>query len=199
MATLTRIYDFTAGTTAVADEVDAELNQILLDYNGGIDAVNLADNAVTNIKILNSAVDGNKLANTTVKEVHMNFQFTDGPKVWKFGPNYPASGAELRICPVTYTVTSPAAAGTLSTVDVPITFNTGSFCTYGNLTWATGTLPELMGEPYANDASAADDDIPDVCWLIATSTTGATIRHKWIVDAGTATAVVMRATFWGLV
>lgn len=196
MGTVSRTYDFTAGTTAVADEVDTDLNTLYTLVNGNLDDDNLADSAVTTAKINNQAVDSNKLGNDSILEVHVDYNFTDGPKITKFGPNYPASGSEFRFVPVTYSLTSPTGGGPLSTVDTSVTFNTGSFTLYGNFTW---TAAPFLISTVPLDGSAADDDIPDVYWLTASSTTGATIRHKWDVDAASATAVTMYALFWGLV
>lgn len=51
MGAIARLKDFVAGTPAVADEVDAEFNQIIAVLTGNVDAANLANGGVTKVKL----------------------------------------------------------------------------------------------------------------------------------------------------
>lgn len=194
MATLTKINDFLAGSIAVADDVDAEFQQIIDEFNGSIDPENLANNAVESLKIKDGAVISDKVAANTIKETHVKYDFTDGPKILKFGPNYPAAGAEFRIVPVTYSVTSSSGAGTGT--PVTITFASSSL-TYGTFT-AFAETPHVIGEPTCIDGAITSIDVPTGFWISAISTTGATLEHAWH-EAATAQSINMEIVFWGLV
>lgn len=54
MPSISRLFNFVAGTPAVADEVDAELNQLVATINA-LDAANVADGSLTNAEIAAAA------------------------------------------------------------------------------------------------------------------------------------------------
>lgn len=65
MGVISRLYNFVAGTPAVADQVDAEFDQILGVLNGNVDAANLAAGGVTKAKLATDALNNFlKLAST---------------------------------------------------------------------------------------------------------------------------------------
>lgn len=65
MGYISRLYNFTAGATVYSAQVNAEFNQILNTINGNLDVNNLADDAVTNVKILDDAVTAEKISGAT--------------------------------------------------------------------------------------------------------------------------------------
>jgi hypothetical protein len=62
----TRNYDFSAGTTIVADQVDQEFNSIRAVLNGNVDDSNLRDACITTAKIVEGSVITSKIANNAV-------------------------------------------------------------------------------------------------------------------------------------
>lgn len=65
MPDIARLYNFLAGTAIVADQVDAELDQLVATINA-LTSDNLADNAVTAAKILAGAVTQPKISTPNV-------------------------------------------------------------------------------------------------------------------------------------
>jgi hypothetical protein len=66
MATVSLPYSFTAGTAARASEVNANFDAILEQLNGNLQAVNLANESVTENKLADGAVATAKLADAAV-------------------------------------------------------------------------------------------------------------------------------------
>src|SRR5690606_2397158 len=66
MSILSKPYTFAPNTTASSSEVNANFDTLYNDYNGGISAANLADNAVTTAKITDLNVTTAKLADGSV-------------------------------------------------------------------------------------------------------------------------------------
>lgn len=66
MGTIVKPNTFTSGTSAVASEVNANFDTIYTEFNGNIEAANLASGAVTNAKIGALAVSSGKLASGAV-------------------------------------------------------------------------------------------------------------------------------------
>ena len=66
---------FVAGTPAVATEVNQNFTAITNQVNGNLDATNLADGAVTNVKVA-TGIDAAKIANGSVSNAE--FQYLDG-------------------------------------------------------------------------------------------------------------------------
>lgn len=66
MSILSKPYTFSPNTTASSSEVNANFDTLYNDYNGGISAANLADNAVTTAKITDLNVTTAKLADDSV-------------------------------------------------------------------------------------------------------------------------------------
>jgi hypothetical protein len=64
--TVSRLYDFEPGTKAQADQVDAELDNIISTINGNIDTSNLSTGAIDTPNIANSAITTAKLADGAV-------------------------------------------------------------------------------------------------------------------------------------
>lgn len=58
--------DFATGTTILASEVNDDLNTVFNAVNGNLDAANLADNAVTTVKITDANVTTAKIADLNV-------------------------------------------------------------------------------------------------------------------------------------
>jgi hypothetical protein len=86
MGVISRLYNFVAGTPAVADQVDAEFDQILGVLNGNVDAANLAAGAVT-IPKLATAVLNNfpKLATSADRKIAFGGPYDDGAS-WGVAP-----------------------------------------------------------------------------------------------------------------
>lgn len=78
MGILTRLFNFVNGTTADAEQMDAELNQILSELNGNVDNANIKDNAGIEFSKLTGSPNGvttaqiNDLAVTTAKIADAN-------------------------------------------------------------------------------------------------------------------------------
>lgn len=51
MGVVERDYNFSAGATVVADQIDTDLDTLYAEFNGGIDSDNFADSAVTDSKM----------------------------------------------------------------------------------------------------------------------------------------------------
>jgi hypothetical protein len=78
---LLNIPDITNGTSADASDVNSIKAQIVKEFNGGIDSTNLADNAVTTAKIVDSSITSSKLAPT--KTIDANGWTTYNYGTWK--------------------------------------------------------------------------------------------------------------------
>ena len=193
MAVPTRTYNFVGGTTATADEVDTDLDALYTELNGNLDDTNLATNAVTTAKITNASVTASKIGTAALQESHILHDFTNGPKLPTFGPNYPTNGAELRIVPFSYSVTSP---GLAATADATITF-ASSTLTYGTFSaFATSTTPKLMGVPTPLYNVSSHLEVPSKIWMVTTTTTAMVIRH-YFPDSAAGTALTMYGFLMG--
>jgi len=199
MGTLNRVKAaFPDGTLAVGTEVDAEIDQILAEFNGNIDAVNLGALAVTTAKLQAQAVDSAKLANLAVRHAHVDYTITNsGPKVLQYGPGYGAAANNgMMVCMVEYSITSPGAPGAL---DAVLNFSTGAApiisIPFGTLTWAVA--PSIYGVPICKTISAGVDvEVADQIRFAANTVTTATLRHYWAASAA-ATAKTYLAMFIG--
>lgn len=68
---VSRLYNFEADTPAQADQVDAELDNIISAINGNLDSSNLAQNAVATGNIASAAVTTAKIASGSVTKVKL--------------------------------------------------------------------------------------------------------------------------------
>jgi hypothetical protein len=68
-ATISRLYDFEPDTPAVADQVNAELDNIIDEINGNLDGDNIAQNAIATGNIATAAVTTAKIASGSVTYV----------------------------------------------------------------------------------------------------------------------------------
>lgn len=66
MSTISKPYTFSPSTTASSSEVNADFDTLYNDYNGNIDASNLATGAVSTAKIADSAVTTDKINDASV-------------------------------------------------------------------------------------------------------------------------------------
>ena len=66
MSVVNKPYTFSANTNISSSQMNANFDTIYNDYNGGISATNLANNAVTTAKITDDAVTADKIANNTI-------------------------------------------------------------------------------------------------------------------------------------
>lgn len=66
MSTLSKPHTFSPNTTISSSQVNSNFDTLYNDYNGGIDASNLASSAVTTAKIADLAVTAGKLAAASV-------------------------------------------------------------------------------------------------------------------------------------
>lgn len=73
MSILSKPYTFSPNTTASSSEVNANFDTLYNDYNGGISAANLADNAVTTAKITDLNVTTAKLADGSVSAAKLGY------------------------------------------------------------------------------------------------------------------------------
>lgn len=81
MSTISKPYTFSPSTTASSSEVNADFDTLYNDYNGNINASNLATGAVSTAKIADDAVTGDKIADAVVTSTHINFGGS-GAGVW---------------------------------------------------------------------------------------------------------------------
>jgi len=180
MATITTsptsgAYD--AGDNAVGATVEADLQTIVSEFNGSIDAANLNTNSVTTVKISNSAVDSNKLAAAAVRQTHVDFTSgNSGLEVWQTGPTHVGSSggriARVRKTDVVYD-------GTASPQTITFTFATD--CVDGNP--AFSAPPTLLGPPIVTASSAATaDDM--VLYAYVTNLTAALVTMEVYYDIG---------------
>jgi len=107
MSVYNRNYDFTAGTTIVADQVDAELNSIQSILNGNIDATNLAAESVTSASLATAV-------NPETRDYEMHTEFV-------------ASGLTI---PTSADLTSSCAAGVAYIRGIRVNKSSGTNHTY---------------------------------------------------------------------
>lgn len=69
--TISRLYEFEADTPIVADELNAELDNIISTVNGNLDSSNIAQNAIATGNIATAAVTTAKIASGSVTYVKL--------------------------------------------------------------------------------------------------------------------------------
>jgi hypothetical protein len=62
MSVITKPFTFTTGSIYSAPQWNSQPDTLLADYNGGINATNIAAGSITNACILSGTIDGTKLA-----------------------------------------------------------------------------------------------------------------------------------------
>lgn len=72
MSTISKPHTFSPNTTISSSQVNADFDTLYNDYNGNIDASNLATNAVSTAKIADSAVTTAKIADSNVTNAKLN-------------------------------------------------------------------------------------------------------------------------------
>ena len=89
--------DYSKGSFAFGEDVYEDINRIYTEFNGNIEAVNLADNSIGPGDIANGSVTTGKLTNNSVINSKWSKQevIYDGIPAWLFEPNYPGSGGGL--------------------------------------------------------------------------------------------------------
>lgn len=73
MSTIAKPHTFSPNTTISSSQVNADFDTLYNDYNGSIDASNLATSAVSTAKIADSAVTTAKIADSNVTAAKINF------------------------------------------------------------------------------------------------------------------------------
>lgn len=170
MGTVTRAFDFVANTTAVGDQVDADLNTIYAEFNGNIDAANMADLAVTNPKLANGVVTSAKVAAAAILHAALDFtQANSGVIVPKMPTYFGANGSNLVVCETNYTTSTGVTAE-----NVTITFNTASRMGAPNFT----TAPIPFGSPIVL-SSGTKVDIPTQTWFTTWNNLTATLHIEY--------------------
>jgi hypothetical protein len=69
--TVSRLTDFTPGTKAEADEVDAEFDNIISTLNGNINSVNILDGGIVTADLATASVTADKITSYTITQVKM--------------------------------------------------------------------------------------------------------------------------------
>jgi hypothetical protein len=131
MATISKPHTFSPNTTASSSQVNADFDTIYNDYNGSINASNLAtgavstakiaDDAVTTAKILDANVTNAKLAHnvawTTYTPTFVNFTIGNGTITYA---RYQQIGKTVRVS-LLVTLGSTSVMGTTPTISLPVT------------------------------------------------------------------------------
>lgn len=155
MAVPVKTGDYAAGAYAIGSGVEGDVDAIIAEMDGSIDADNLATNAVSTVKILNDAVDANKIKDGDVRETHIDYdEDTSGMLVIRAGPNYVDAGnsrSGRRLAFVSKSVTWDG-TGTNS-----VTFTYASDCVDGDPAFAA--VPNLAGIPVVASVEALVDTI----------------------------------------
>jgi len=142
---------YTAGEYAIGSAVEADIDAIITEMNGSIDATNLAALAVGTAAIANDAVDKNKIKDGDVAETHMEYTSTSGVKLWRCGPNFIGSGEGGRVARVSKSVewdgTSPDT----------VTFTYATDCIDGDPGFTA--VPSFLGAPLVVSVHAATSQI----------------------------------------
>lgn len=102
--------DYSDGSFAFGEDVYEDMNRIYTEFNGNIQAINLATNAVGVSQIKDGAVSAGKLATPCVTNAKWAIEelSLDGILAWTFFPNYPGSGGGLI---ARFLITTPLSSG----------------------------------------------------------------------------------------
>jgi hypothetical protein len=164
---------YTAGEYAIGSAVEADIDAIITEMSGNIDADNLAEGAVGAAAIANDAVDKNKIKDGDVAETHMEYTSTGGVKLWRCGPNFIGAGEGGRIARVSKTldwVTSPQT----------VTFTYEDDCLDGHPAFTA--VPSLLGAPLVTSVSS---DNAQILTHRVTVSTSLLITFEFTWTAGT--------------
>jgi hypothetical protein len=153
------------GDNAAGPTVEADLQTIVDEFNGGVETANLADNAVTTDKLATGAVTNPKLGSAAVREANVDYsQDNSGALLWRCGVDYVgADGGRIARVNKSYTWTG-------SPEQVVVTFATD--CEDGDPAFTAA--PTLLGAPVVKGAAAVDALI--TCYISAITTTTATLE-----------------------
>lgn len=139
--------DDNADGTRTSDDITV----LVSEFNGNIDASNLANDAVTTDKIAGAAVNVGKLASLAVRNANIDFsEAADGVKAWQFGPNFPGSFGGI-IARVKKEDAAWTGAGPET-----IVFTFADDCADGNPGFSG--IPTLLGGPILTASSSAHND-----------------------------------------
>ena len=172
---------YTAGEYAIGSAVEADIDAIITEMNGSIDADNLAAGAVGTSAIANDAVDANKIKDGVVAETHMEYTYTGGVKMWRCGPNFVGSSEGGRMARVSKSVTWDG-TGTNS-----VTFTYATDCADGNPAFTD--LPTLLGLPVVGSVEDLADTILS-SHITAASATAITFEFEDCSGISTATVTI---------
>jgi hypothetical protein len=168
MATITWDYEPSPGDVANWTSLKADIDDIVGEINGSLDADNLAANAVESAKIAANAVTSAKIAAANILEAAINWTSAgSGVEAWRTGPNYVGANGG-RIARVQKSITTAAATEESFTV----TF--ASDCVDGDP--AFSAAPTLLGAPSFRKDTDDETLVPDQVWIKTISSTTCVFR-----------------------
>ena len=143
---------YAAGANAVGPTVYADLQTIVAEFNGNIETVNIADDAITTALINNDAVNNNKIIADSVRQSQATYTTTNsGMLVAQAGPNYSAGGGGVRIARVSKSVEWDDDGSN------DVTFTYENDCVDGNPGFYS--TPTLLGMPIVASVETVNDTI----------------------------------------
>lgn len=174
---VTRIYEFTGGTKAVATQVNAEFDNIVDFINGGniasnniaafgITAANINSDAVTTAKIQDLAVTTAKLANASVTDAKLSIS--------ALTTTFIADGAVTRPKQAALTINKSGTVASFTTTSTSLTDVTGL-----SVSITTTGRPVYVGLVPANTST--------VCSIGATNASGTNVEAVLTILRGSTT------------
>jgi len=188
--------DYTGGNFAIGPDVEDDLKAIIAEFNGSIEAVNIALNAVGSSEIAANAVGASELATGAVRQVNADYTSTNsGLEVWQSGPTFvgSANGGRIVRCSHTFTSTTGAGGGWEAAAAAIGPLNFSDICVDGSPAFAN--TPKMLGMPVVTANAGANVDIPTI---IAVNTISATQIKFDIFFPGGQTADFEFTLEWGV-
>jgi len=193
MGTITRSFTAVTGATILAADIETDLDAVFDEFNGSIEAVNIASNAVTTTKINALAVTSGKLAALSVVDAKIDYTEANSGALVARIAGYPG-GVGSKGGKIAFVSKSHTTAGT-ATEEITITF--ASDCPQGDPSFLSPTTPILMGMPVFIRNTTTDNDMPTQAYFKTLTDTGGTLRVVYPGAPPAAVAVTIQFAVWG--
>lgn len=162
MGNISKPYTFAPNTTILSSQANADFDTIYNEFNGGIDASNLADNAVTTAKIPDSAVTTAKIADDAITTEKIGITPTTYTVTWTNVSGGTSSGMYYKVgrlvyFHVTYLLAGAGVSGTPS-FSLPVEADTSFYLIntqVGFARYRVGSGTSFTGEARINTVTSS--------------------------------------------